>query len=468
MNVARKVRLDTPRAEEIPVHSPYDGALVGTVAATPVEEIDAVVARARMAARTFGHSTPGQRRALLYALADAIRDDAEALARTITLEMGKTIRESRNEVARAQNTLKLSGDAATFLDGEVVNCAVLEGAASRMATITYEPAGVVGAITPFNYPLNLLCHKLGPAIGAGNTVIAKPASKAPLAAQRLGELALECGWPEDVFQVIHGGGSKIGMALAKSDINVLSFTGGTRAGETLHQAAGLKRCLMELGGNDPLIVMPDGDLDKAVETALHHRFDLAGQSCAAVKRLFLHQDIKETFLSRLIEATAKLRLGDPLDENTDVGPVINERAAEDVLSSVEDAVAQGAKVLMGGTRQGTLVAPTIVDEVPADADLVAEETFGPVIPVRTFTDPDAVIEEINAGRYGLQAGVFTNDHRLVRHFGRNLQVGGVMINEGPDFRVEHVPFGGVKGSGLGREGVRIAIREMSETKVVIE
>ncbi len=455
------------RDQGITVRSPFDGSVVGTAPAGTPADVTAAVARARAASESFRRTTVGDRKALLYRLAAAIAEDAEAMARTIALEMGKTIREARNEVRRAQNTLRLSGDAATFLDGEVINGGVLEGAPDKTAYVTYEAAGVVGAITPFNYPLNLLCHKLGPAIGAGNTVVAKPATKAPLAALRLQDLARSCGWPAELFQVVCGAGGEIASALACADIDILSLTGGTEAGLALHRAAGLKRCLMELGGNDPLIVMPDADLDAAADTAVRHRFEIAGQSCAAVKRLYLHADIKRAVLERILARVAALRTGDPLDESTDMGPVISEGAAAEVLRRVDDAVAAGAKLLAGGTRKGTMVVPTVLDQVPADAEIVREETFGPVLSVRPFTDPGSVITEVNAGRYGLQAGVYTNDHRLVMRFGRELRVGGVMVNEGPDFRLEHVPFGGVKASGLGREGVRIAIREMSESKVVV-
>ena len=368
---------------------------------------------------------------------------------------------------RAQNTLRLSGDAATFLDGEVLHCGIVSGGVDRHASITWQPVGVVAAVTPFNYPLNLLCHKLGPAIAAGNAVVAKPSPKAPLAAARLAELAVEAGFPEGLFQVIHGG-AEAALALARAPIDLLSFTGGPAAGLALKNASGLVRCLMELGGNDPLFVLPDADLDRAVATAVAHRFEIAGQSCAAVKKLYLHRDIEAEFTERLLSAVAAVRTGDPERDDTDMGPVIDEDAAAVVERRVRATLAGGAKLLTGGGRSGTLVEPTVLACVAADAPLIAEETFGPVIAIRTFVDADDAIAEVNAGPYGLQAGVFTNDHALIKQFSRDLAVGGVMVNEGPDFRAEHVPFGGIKSSGLGREGVRIALREMSETRVVID
>lgn len=465
MTQARRLAPETANA--ILVRNPFSGAEVGEVVISTAGEIAAAVVRAKVAQHGFRRSTPAIRRTLLNRLAAEIAADAETMARLISDEMGKTIREARNEVRRAQNTLKLSGDAATFLDGEALHCGIVEGGADRLATITHEPVGVIGAITPFNYPLNLLCHKLGPAIAAGNAVVAKPSPKAPLAAQLLRELALKAGWPADLFQIVHGG-ADAAISLAQSPINLLSFTGGPGAGLALKRASGLVRCLMELGGNDPLFVLPDADLDKAVATAIGHRFEIAGQSCAAVKKLYLHRDIEKIFTEKLLAAVDAVEFGNPALDETDMGTVIDLAAAETVAARVEATVAGGAKLLTGGSHDGTVFAPTVVSGVDPSSPVIADETFGPIIAIRSFDDPAKAIAEVNAGSYGLQAGVFTNDHALIKMFSRDLVVGGVMINEGPDFRVEHVPFGGVKRSGLGREGVRIALREMSETKVVID
>ncbi len=465
MTAATARHIDT--AEAIEVLNPYDSSLVGEVAVADRAEIAAAVARARAAAAAFRHSQPHERRALLEALAGRIAANARELAGLIAAEVGKTIHEARNEVRRAQNTLRLSGDAATFLDGEVLHCGIVAGGVDRHASITYEPVGVVGAVTPFNYPLNLLCHKLGPAIAAGNAVVAKPSPKAPLAAARLVGLAEEAGFPRGLFQVVHGGAAAA-IDLARAPIDLLSFTGGPAAGLALKNASGLVRCLMELGGNDPLFVLPDADLDKAVATAIGHRFEIAGQSCAAVKKLYLHADVEDRFIERLVPAVEAVRCGDPLDEATAMGPVIDEAAAETVEARIAASLGRGARLLAGGGRARTLVAPTVLCGVEPDHPVIAGETFGPVIAVRSFRDPGEAIAEVNASAYGLQAGIFTNDHALIRRFSRELQVGGVMINEGPDFRAEHVPFGGIKSSGLGREGVRIALREMSEPKVVID
>lgn len=449
------------------VFSPFSGDKVGQVPMADEVQIAAALRDARKAWREFRYSTPAERKALLVKLADRIAAEASELADIICAEVGKTITEARNEVRRAQNTLRLSADAITVLHGEVLPCAIVPGAPDKLAYITYQSAGVVGAITPFNYPLNLLCHKLGPAIAAGNAVVAKPSPKAPLAAARLAELAKDAGFPEGLFSVVHGG-AEAAAAIAGGDIDILSFTGGPAAGLALKNASGLVRCLMELGGNDPLIVMPDADLDRAADTAIGHRFEIAGQSCAAVKKLYLHDDIRHQMIERLSSRIANVRTADPADASTTMGPVIDEAAAAEVERRIKAAIADGAKVIAGGTRKGTMIAPTLLDDVSPDTDLIRTETFGPVLAVRRFTDPDTVIAEVDDSPYGLQAGIFTNDHALVRRFARQLRVGGVMVNEGPDFRAENVPFGGIKSSGLGREGIHVTLREMSELKVVID
>ncbi|WP_254679261.1 aldehyde dehydrogenase family protein [Celeribacter baekdonensis] len=464
MNVHR-----TPSSalREIDVRNPYDNTLVGKIRAHSPEEIQAVVIRAARAAEEFRFSTPHERRSLLNTIADLMGQHAETLAQTVSQEMGKTITEARNEIRRAQNTLRLSGDAATFLDGDVLHTGIVAGGPDRQAVISYEPVGVVGAITPFNYPVNLLCHKLGPALAAGNAIVAKPSPKAPLAAQMLIDLCQKAGAPEGLIQIVQGD-AQAAIALAQSPIDLLSFTGGPSAGLALKNASGLVRCLMELGGNDPLFVLPDADLEAAAKTAVAQRYEIAGQSCAAVKKLYVHDAIEAEFTECLLAEVAKVGFGDPADPATVMGPVIDAASAIEIEDRIKAAVEGGAHVLTGGRRQHTHFDPVVMTGIDPKSKLMQEETFGPVISMRGFTDLADAIREVNAAGFGLQAGIYTNDHTAIKLASRQLKVGGVMINEGPDFRVEHVPFGGVRKSGLGREGVRIALREMSETKVVID
>lgn len=467
MNIQTQGSTTDSNKDRIEVRNPFDDSLVDTLPQSGTDDVAAAVERASRAAEAFRHSTPHERRSLLNGIADQLAKNAEDLAQTICAEMGKTITEARNEVRRAQNTLRLSGDAATFLDGEVLHCGIVEGGVDRQAVITYVPTGVVAAITPFNYPVNLLCHKLGPAIAAGNAVVAKPSPKAPLAAQKLIDLCHAAGAPESLIQMVHGG-ADVAISLARAPIDLLSFTGGPGGGLALKQASGLIRNLMELGGNDPLFVMPDADLEAAAKTAIGHRYEIAGQSCAAVKKLYVHEQIADRFTEILLDMVGTVTTGDPADTATVMGPVIDAAAAEEVQNRLDAAVAAGASLLTGGRSQHTVFDPVVITGVDPATKLMREETFGPVIAMRHFTDLAAAADEVNAAGFGLQAGVFTNDHAAIRDLTRRLRVGGIMINEGPDFRAEHVPFGGVRKSGLGREGVRIAMREMSETKVVID
>lgn len=453
--------------ETFAVSNPFDGSRIAELPVVQPAQVDDTVAEARRARLAFRDSTPFERRRLLDQLADLVARDADKIASVLCAEVGKTIAEAQREVRRAQNTLRLSGDAATFLDGEVLHCGVVDGDTDRHAVVTYMPVGVVAAITPFNYPVNLLCHKLGPALAAGNAVVVKPSPKAPLAASHVVDLCQEAGMPRNLVQVVHGG-AQTALALAQSPIDLLSFTGGPQAGLALKRASGLVRCLMELGGNDPLFVLPDADLDAAAKTAVAQRLEIAGQSCAAVKRLFVHRDVKKAFLDRVLALVAAITTGNPRDPATDMGPVIDAAAAQDIRDRLNEAVARGGRILSGGAVVGTRVAPTVIDRVDPETRLMATETFGPVLAVREFSKLEDAIDEVNGGPYGLQAGIFTNSHDRIRLLARRLQVGGLMVNEGPDFRAEHVPFGGVKQSGMGREGVRVAIREMSETRVVID
>lgn len=467
MNLATSHSRSRVADARIQVRSPFDNRLVGSLPETSRDAIDAAVTSADQTAEAFRFSTPHERRTLLGRIADLIERDAGILARTVSAEMGKTITEAENEIRRAQNTLRLSGDAATFLDGEVLHCGIVEGGVDRKAVVTHEPVGVVGAITPFNYPVNLLCHKLGPAIAAGNAVVAKPSPKAPLAAQMLVDLCQEAGAPKGLIQIVHGG-ADAAICLAQAPIDLLSFTGGPVAGLALRRASGLVRTLMELGGNDPLFVMPDADLAAAAETAIRQRYEIAGQSCAAVKKLYVHEAIEPEFVDLLLERVGNMTVGDPSAPETAMGPVIDDRAADEIQARVDAARAAGAVLLTGGRRQHRQFDPIVMRNVDPTTKLMREETFGPVIAMRSFSDLVAAANEVNDAGFGLQAGIFTNDHAAIRDLARRLRVGGLMINEGPDFRAEHVPFGGIRKSGLGREGVRIAIREMSEPKVVID
>lgn len=458
--------LDRPR--QMDVRDPQDGSLIDTVPMASAEDmlaaIDAAVAGAQRARCLPTH----QRMAILSQGADFIAARHENYARTIAREGVKTIREARKEVTRCIDTLRISAEEARRLAGETIPFDQRPGSEHRLGYFVREPVGIVAAITPFNDPLNLVAHKVGPAVAAGNAIIVKPDSKTPLSALKLAEALLAGGLvPHGVLQVITGKGSEIGDVLVRDPrVRMISFTGGLEVGQDIAGKAGLKKIGMELGSNAPVIVMPDADLDLAVEANVSGAFWAAGQNCLHVQRLLLHDAIYEPFVSRFVARTQAYRLGDKLDEQTDMGCLINEAAARRVEQMVDEALAAGATLLTGGRRHGTLFAPTVLENVPAACSLARDEVYGPVTILYRFRTLDEAIAVANDVDYGLQAGIFTRDLQTAFRAAAELHVGGVMINESTDYRIDAMPFGGVKGSGLGREGVKFALQEMTEPKVV--
>lgn len=450
------------------VRDPQDDSLIDTVPMASADDmlaaIDAAVAGAQRARCLPTH----QRMAILSQGADYIAAHHEDYARTIAREGIKTIREARKEVTRCIDTLRISAEEARRLAGETIPFDQRPGSEHRLGYFVREPVGIVGAITPFNDPLNLVAHKVGPALAAGNAIIVKPDSKTPLSALKLAQALMASGLlPRGVLQVITGRGSEIGDVLVRDPrIRMISFTGGLEVGQDIAGKAGLKKIGMELGSNAPVIVMPDADLELAVEANVSGAFWAAGQNCLHVQRLLVHDAIYERFVSRFVARTEAYRVGDKLDEQTDMGCLINEAAARRVEQMVQEALAAGATLLAGGQRQGTLFAPTVLENVPAACSLARDEVYGPVTILYRFHTLDEAIAVANDVDYGLQAGIFTRDLQTAFRAAAELHVGGVMINESTDYRIDAMPFGGVKGSGLGREGVKFAVQEMTEPKVV--
>lgn len=404
---------------------------------------------------------------ILRRLADLLREHQEELAALVTQETGKTISDARVELDRAINTAIASAEEARQIEGEALDSDAYAPTRGRIGVVMWRPLGTVLCITPFNFPLNIAMHKLGPAFAAGNAVLFKPGPQNTASAQRLVALCYAAGMPKETLQLCIPDVPAMASLVAHPQIKAINFTGGTAAARAISAAAGFKKLLFELGGNDPLIVMPDADIDGAVNAAINQRFATAGQRCTAVKRVFIHRDVYQAFRDALVTRTAALAVGDPTEEATFVGPVINARAADDIMARIDDALAQGAHLLCGHRREGNLLWPTVIEQVPDAAALVAEETFGPVLPLKPFDDLNEVIEAVNRSPYGLQAGVFTQDLRVIRRLFEALEVGLLASNDGPGFRAEHFPFGGVKDSGVGREGVKYAIREMSYQKTLV-
>ena len=447
--------------------NPYSMEQILEVSYTTKDEAFAALAKLEKGKAIQKKFAPFERAQILSNLARLMQRDKEKIAAQITQEMGKTLSDSLVEMDRAITTVTLSSQEAIRINGEVLNSDAFAPRRDKRGMVEHFPLGIVFAITPFNFPINLSVHKIGPAFAAGNCILFKPGPQNYLSGKILTELCHEAGMPVETFQMVNPDIPVMTELTKHSSINCISFTGGVFAAKAIAQNAGLKKLLFELGGNDPLIVMPDGDINLAVKTAINQRFATAGQRCTASKKLFIHTSLYEAFKERLLEETKKLVIGNPMDPKTFVGPVVNAKAADEIMRRLDQAVSMGAKILIGHKREGNIIYPTVIENLVSTCDLIKEETFGPVIPLLKFSTLDEVIEEMKISVFGLQAGVFTNDLRTIKRLYEELEVGALAVNDGPGFRAEHFPFGGMKESGMGREGVAYAIREMSAVKTLI-
>jgi glyceraldehyde-3-phosphate dehydrogenase (NADP+) len=455
------------RAATIDVCDPFDDSLVDTVPSATPDDVETALAAAFRARETARRMTTFERWRVLTGAAAIVRDNLEGFARTIAREGSKTIREARKEARRTVNTLTISAEEAKRLNGETIPFDSFPGGEQRRGHYQRVPVGVVLAITPFNDPLNLVAHKLGPAIAGGNSVILKPATVTPLSALKLTEALVEAGLPVDVLQCITGHGAVLGDALVSDDrVRMISFTGGLEAGRRITTRAGLKKIGMELGSNSPVVVWKDADLEWAAETCVSGAFWAAGQNCIGVQRIYIQREVYDRFRSLFVERTRAYRIGDKLDEATDMGPMITVAEAERVSSWIAEAVALGATVLAGGGRTGALVEPTVLEGVPETATIHREEVFGPTVNLYPFDDLDEAIARANSVDYGLHAAGFARDVEVCFRLVEGLDAGSVLINDSTDYRLDSMPFGGIKGSGLGREGVKFSLQEMTEPKVV--
>lgn len=453
--------------ETIEVRDPMDGSVVDTVPAAGRDDVARALSSAQAGFEVSRNMPVHQRSEILANTArrvDAARDEfAELIAR----ESSKTIREARKEVSRAVKTLTVSAEEASRISGETLPFDSFPGGENREGYYMRVPVGIIVAITPFNDPLNLVVHKVGPAIAGGNAVVLKPSTLTPLSALKLAEEFLQGGLPGNVLSVVTGWGQVIGDPLVTDPrVRMISFTGGTEAGRQIVRKAGLKKIGMELGSNSPVIVMDDCDLDRAVELSVSGAFWAAGQNCLGVQRIYVHEPVFDAFRDAFVERTREYKIGDKLDEATDMGPVITEAEARRVVEWVQEAVRQGARLLTGGNREGTLVEPTVLEETPPDVRLSCEEVFGPAISLYRVKTLEEAVEKSNGVPYGLHAAIFTRDIQRAFFAVRHLEAGGIMVNDSTDYRLDMMPFGGVKQSGLGREGIRFALQEMTEPKVV--
>ncbi|MFO7677736.1 MAG: aldehyde dehydrogenase family protein [Thermoplasmatota archaeon] len=455
------------KKEKIIVKDPYSHGIVDRVPKGTKEDMKKAIDFAVIGFKISKNMPVHKRIDILMNTAGILKKNQEEFVRIICSERGKTVREARKEVSRAINTITISAEEARRIVGETLPFDSVPGSESRIGYYYRFPIGIIGAITPFNDPLNLVAHKLGPAIAGGNSIVLKPATATPLSALKLGEAFIKAGLPKNILNIVTGYGSEIGDVLVNDDrIRMITFTGGVQAGLNILKHAGLKKISMELGSNSPTIIMDDAEIDKAVDLCIYGGFSSAGQSCIGVQRILVHAKVYDDFASKLINRANKLKVGCQHNEETDMGPMISEKEATRVEQWVDEALNKGAKLLTGEKRNGSIYYPTVLENIPNNVKIDCEEVFGPVVCLYKIKSLDEAIKKANNVRFGLQAGIFTKNIDNAFKAVKELDVGGVIVNDSSDYRIDMMPFGGVKYSGLGREGIKHALMEMTEPKVV--
>ncbi len=455
------------QGEAVEIHAPFDQSVVGqTCRATAAQAQEAIAAAVSAFAGTRRMAT-FERQQLLRKVSDGLAERREQFGRLIALEAGKPIKVARAEVDRAVFTMQVAAEEAGRIEGQWMPLDLLESTRGRVGMVRRFPIGPIAAITPFNFPLNLVCHKLGPAIAAGCPVVLKPAPQTPLVALELGRLVQEAGWPAGALSVLPLSNEDAGVLVTDERLKMLTFTGSAAVGWALKARAGKKRVTLELGGNAGVIVHSDAELDFAAERCVVGGFSYAGQSCISVQRILVQRGAYEKFLEAFVPRVRALKMGDPLDERTDVGPMIREADARRASDWITEALAGGAKLLCGGKRHGVMLEPTVLTRTTPEMKVNCQEVFAPVVTVEPYDDFAEALRRVNDTPYGLQAGVFTRDIKLILQAWEELEVGGVMAGDMPTFRADHMPYGGTKDSGFGREGLRYAIEEMTDPKILV-
>lgn len=454
-------------AQRMEVRNPYNGEVVGVVHKGTEKDIDEAIEKAVKAFNVTRKMPTHQRSEILHKVANLIREKRDELARTICLEAGKTMTDSRIEADRAVNTFTIAAEEAKRIEGEVLPLDLLPASVSRIGITRRFPIGPMAGISPFNFPLNLVAHKVAPCIASGNTIVVKPASATPMTAILLGEIVVEAGMPDGGMSVVPCPGS-IGELLVTDDrLTKLTFTGSAEIGWYLKSKAGKKKVTLELGGNAGAMIHTDADLDYAIPRLVRGSFAYAGQICISVQRIFVHKDIYDDFLERFVDETKKLRRGDPIEDDTDLSPMIDEPNAIRAEEWVMEAVEAGAKVVTGGKRDGTYYEPTVVVNTKPEMKVNCMEVFAPIVTITPYSQFEEAVKGVNDSDFGLQAGVFTQDVKRIFYAYNNIDVGGLIVNDIPTYRIDHMPYGGVKDSGFGREGLRYAIEEMTELKLLV-
>jgi acyl-CoA reductase-like NAD-dependent aldehyde dehydrogenase len=449
------------------VTNKYNGKVIGTLPAASSEMLDAAIAAAERAEDVMAEMPAHKRADILLRTAALIRERADDLAKTIAAEAGKAMKFARAEVDRAQSTFTIAAEEARRLHGETFPLDAVPSGEGYFGFFTRRPIGVIAAISPFNFPLNLVAHKVAPAIASGNTLVLKPATTTPLTAVKLCEILMEAGLPPGVINLVAGSGSTVGEWLVSDPrVDKVTFTGSPPVGAHILAVAGIKKVTLELGNTSPVIVAPDADLDFVAKRCALGAFYNSGQVCISVQRIYSQKQVFEPFAEKFVKATEAMVVGDPLDERVDVGPMIDSKEVDRIEGWVNEAQGSGAKVLTGGKRDGTVYYPTVLAGVEPDMKVVAEETFAPVASVISSDDFESALQQANDSKFGLQVGVFTNDINRVLRAIKRLNFGGVIVNDTPNFRADHMPYGGNRQSGLGREGVRFAMEDMTNIQMV--
>jgi len=453
--------------ETIPVINPYNQEILGTIPKASQADVNAAIESAQQAFEVISNMPAHQRSKILEKTSELIQKHQEEITTIIASEAGKAWKYAWAEVSRGAETFRFAAEEAKQIHGETIPMDASPSAENRMGFFIRTPIGVIGAISPFNFPLNLVAHKVAPAIAAGNSIVLKPATATPLTALRMAELLMEAGLPDGVLNIIMGGGSTVGDWLVTDPrLAMITFTGSPPVGKYIMCRGGLKKYTMELGNNSAVIICEDADLEKAVPRCVVASFANSGQICISVQRIYVQRSIEPEFTRRFVATTQKQVVGDPLDKNCDVGPMINVHEAERAEQWVQEAVAGGAEILTGGKRQGAMFEPTVLTNVTPEMKVVADEIFAPVVSIIPYDDFDDALRQVNNSRYGLQAGIYTQQIDRAFQAIQKINVGGIMINDAPIFRVDHMPYGGNKESGIGREGLKYAIEEMTNIRMV--
>lgn len=453
--------------EDLEVTNKFTQKVATKVAKAGADVIDQAIAAAEKAQPAMTKMTPFERKAVLDHCVKRFEEREDELAKALCIEAGKPIKDARGEVTRLIDTFRIASEESVRINGEVINLEISERARGYQGMTKKVPIGPCSFISPFNFPLNLTAHKVAPAIAAGCTFVLKPASRTPIGALIIGEILAETDLPKGAFSILPC--SRDGADLFTTDerLKLLSFTGSPDVGWELKAKAGKKPVVLELGGNAACVVDEDADIDDAIDRIIIGAYYQSGQSCISVQRLLIHDSLYDTFKQKYVERVAGLVSGDPMDEDTFIGPMIAESEAERLHNWITHAKEQGATILAGGGRDGAMLEATVMENVPKDCDVSQEEAFGPVSVLYKFSDYEEALKEVNNSRYGLQAGIFTRDIYKIQQAWDELDVGGVIIGDVPSWRVDNMPYGGVKDSGLGREGIRYAIEDMTETRLLV-